>query len=77
MCIDVPPVLVSSFIAALVATWACKSIAMKFGIVEKPDDLVITNKEPVTYLVEIGMLTGLVAGILTGLYLMRTMRSLA
>lgn len=62
------PVLVFSFIAALLATWLCKKIALKFGIVDRPDNLVKTHKGTVAYLGGIGMLVGLTAGILTGIY---------
>ncbi|HUV40489.1 MAG TPA: MraY family glycosyltransferase [Sedimentisphaerales bacterium] len=62
------PVLVTSFICALAATWLCKKIALKFGIVDKPDNIVKTHKEPVAYLGGIGILLGLTVGILTGLY---------
>ncbi len=62
------PVLVFSFIAALLATWLCKKIALKFGIVDKPDNLVKTHKGTVAYLGGIGMLVGLTVGILTGIY---------
>ena len=34
------PVLVLSFVSALVASWLCYYIAIKLGIVDKPDDLV-------------------------------------
>lgn len=63
------PVLLCSFICALAATWLCKRIAIKFGIVDKPDNLVKTHKEPVAYLGGIGILVGLVVGVFTGLYL--------
>jgi UDP-GlcNAc:undecaprenyl-phosphate GlcNAc-1-phosphate transferase len=67
------PVLAMSFAGSLAATWLCKKIAVKFGIVDKPDDLVKTHKEPVAYLGGVGMLVGLAAGILTGiLYLHNT-----
>ena len=53
------PVLVSSFVCALAATWLCKKIAIKFGIVDKPDNTVKTHKEPVAYLGGVGILVGL------------------
>jgi UDP-GlcNAc:undecaprenyl-phosphate GlcNAc-1-phosphate transferase len=65
------PVLLGSFITALIATALCKKIALKFGIVDKPDDLVKTHKEPIAYLGGIGMLAGLTVGILAGLYTVR------
>ena len=65
------PVLVSSFVFALAATWLCKKIAVKFGIFDKPDDLVKTHKEPIAYLGGIGMLVGLTVGILAGIYCLR------
>jgi len=59
-------VVVASFVSSLTATALCKKIALKFGIVDRPDDLVKTHKEPIAYLGGIGMLIGLIAGILTG-----------
>ena len=61
------PVVVTSFVSSLAATALCKKIAIKFGIVDRPDDLVKTHKEPIAYLGGIGMLIGLIVGILTGL----------
>jgi len=61
------PVLVASFFCSLAATWLCKKIAMKFGIVDRPDDLVKTHKEPIAYLGGIGMLIGLTVGVLVGI----------
>jgi len=61
------PVLLASFVCALVATWLCKRIAIKFGIVDRPDDLVKTHKEPIAYLGGIGMLIGMTVGILLGI----------
>ena len=39
------PVLLTSLVAALAATSLCKKIAIKYGIVDKPDDTVKTHKE--------------------------------
>ena len=65
------PVIVSSFVCALAATWLCKKLAVKFGIVDRPDDLVKTHKEPIAYLGGIGMLIGLTVGVLAGIYCLR------
>jgi len=65
------PVLVSSFVFALAATWLCKKIAIKFGIVDKPDDLVKTHKEPIAYLGGLGMLVGLTVGVFAGIGCLR------
>lgn len=62
------PVLVFSFVCALVATWLCKKIAVRFGITDKPDNLVKTHKEPVAYLGGVGILVGLTVGVLAGVY---------
>lgn len=65
------PVILFSFVSALVATFLCKKIALKLGIVDKPDNLVKTHKGSVAYLGGIGMLVGLTVGILTGIYCIR------
>jgi UDP-GlcNAc:undecaprenyl-phosphate GlcNAc-1-phosphate transferase len=62
------PVLVFSFISALIATLLCKNIALKLGIVDKPDKLVKTHKGSIAYLGGVGILAGLTVGILTGVY---------
>lgn len=69
--LDFWPILVSSFIASLIATLLCKKIALKFGIVDKPDNLVKTHKEPIAYLGGIGILVGLTVGVLTGIVCLR------
>lgn len=61
------PVLVSSWVFSLAATWLCKKIAMKLGIVDKPNATVKTHKEPVAYLGGLGILVGLVVGVLAGI----------
>ena len=65
------PVLVSSFVFALAATWLCKKIAIKFGIVDTPDDLVKTHKEPIAYLGGLGILIGLTVGVFAGIGCLR------
>ena len=65
------PVLVASLSVSLAATWVCKKIALKLGIVDKPDNLVKTHKEPVAYLGGIGILAGLTAGVIAGIYIMQ------
>ena len=67
------PVLACSFVVALAATWLCKKIAMKLGIVDTPDNLVKTHKEPVAYLGGVGILAGLTVGILGGIVLLKDM----
>ncbi len=65
------PVLVASFVGSLCATWLCKQIAIKFGIVDKPDDLVKTHKEPIAYLGGVGMFIGVMVGVLAGIGCLR------
>ncbi len=65
------PILAGSFAGSLGATWLCKKIAVKFGIVDRPDDLVKTHKEPIAYLGGIGMLVGLTVGVLAGVSCLR------
>ena len=65
------PVLVLSFVFALIATWLCKAIAIRFNIVDKPDNLVKTHKKPVAYLGGVGVLAGFIVGALCGIYIIR------
>ncbi len=62
------PVPVYAFVCALAATWLCKKIAIRFGIVDRPDDLVKTHKEPIAYLGGVGMLIGFMVGTTAGLF---------
>ena len=62
------PVLLCAWIVSFGATWLCKKIALKLGIVDKPDNLVKTHKEPVAYLGGVGILVGLTVGILAGIF---------
>jgi len=65
------PVLAGSFACSLAATWLCKKLALKLNIVDRPDDLVKTHKEPIAYLGGIGILIGLVVGVLAGVVYLR------
>jgi UDP-GlcNAc:undecaprenyl-phosphate GlcNAc-1-phosphate transferase len=66
------PVFAAALGAGLAATAVCKRMALKLGIVDKPDNLVKTHKEPVAYLGGVGILAGLLVGILGGAYLIRS-----
>jgi UDP-GlcNAc:undecaprenyl-phosphate GlcNAc-1-phosphate transferase len=65
------PVPVASLLSALFATWLCRKIALKLGIVDRPDALVKTHKEPTPYLGGVGIFVGLTAGILVGIYYLK------
>jgi len=60
-------VLAGSFVGALGATWLCKKVAIKFQILDTPDDLVKTHREPIAYLGGVGMLIGFTVGALAGI----------
>jgi UDP-GlcNAc:undecaprenyl-phosphate GlcNAc-1-phosphate transferase len=60
------PVLPIAFVGSLIATYICKRTALRFGIVDKPDDLVKTHKEPIAYLGGVGILVGLTVGLIAG-----------
>ncbi len=62
------PVGLVSFISAVVATWLCEKIALRLGIVDKPDNLVKTHRKPIPYLGGVGIFIGLTAGILMALF---------
>jgi UDP-GlcNAc:undecaprenyl-phosphate GlcNAc-1-phosphate transferase len=57
-----------SLVAAAIATWLCEKIALRLGIVDKPDNLVKTHRKPIPYLGGVGIFIGLTAGILTALF---------
>ena len=61
------PVLLAAFVGSLAATFLCKKIALKYGIVDKPDATVKTHKKPVAYLGGVGILIGLTVGVMAGL----------
>jgi len=64
------PAVIISLLVALAGTWLSKKIALKLGIVDKPDDLVKTHKNPVAYLGGIGICTGFIVGLLAVIFLL-------
>jgi UDP-GlcNAc:undecaprenyl-phosphate GlcNAc-1-phosphate transferase len=66
------PVLPAAFFISLAATAVCRRIALRFGILDRPDRGVKTHKEPVAYLGGVGILAGLAVGIFAGVLLLRT-----
>jgi len=65
------PVLLAAFFSSLAATALCQRVAIRLGIVDRPDHRVKTHKEPTAYLGGVSMLIGLAVGILAGLCLLR------
>ena len=63
------PVIFLAFICSLAATAVCRIFALKFSIVDKPDNTVKTHKKPTAYLGGVGMFIGFTAGILAGIFL--------
>jgi UDP-GlcNAc:undecaprenyl-phosphate GlcNAc-1-phosphate transferase len=64
-----------SFASSLTATWLCKKIAIKFGIVDRPDNLVKTHKEPIAYLGGVGIFIGLIIGALVGIVTLAALKN--
>ena len=65
------PVPVAAFLSSLVATALCRRVAVRFGIVDRPDRRVKTHREPTAYLGGVAMLIGLALGVLAGIYRLR------
>lgn len=63
-----------SLVASLIATPICYKLAMRFGIVDMPDSTVKTHKKPTAYLGGVAILTGLLAGLLVGFWILYTYR---
>jgi UDP-GlcNAc:undecaprenyl-phosphate GlcNAc-1-phosphate transferase len=66
------PVLAAALVSSLAATALCQKIAVRFGIVDRPDNSVKTHARPTAYLGGVGMFAGLTVGVLAGVYLLRT-----
>lgn len=57
------PAITVAFFMSLCATAFCRSLALQCGIVDKPDDLVKTHKQPIAYLGGVGILAGWMVGV--------------
>jgi len=64
------PVAVIAFVFALAGTWLCEKIAIRLGIVDKPDQSVKTHQKPTAYLGGVGIFAGLAAGALAAMFLL-------
>lgn len=62
------PVAVIAFVAAVGGTWLCEKIALRLGVVDRPDESVKTHQKPTAYLGGVGIFIGLAAGVLSVLY---------
>jgi len=62
------PVGLVSFVIAIAATWLCGKVALRLGIVDRPDNSVKTHKSPTPYLGGVAMFAGLAAGVLCALF---------
>ncbi|HEG44179.1 MAG TPA: undecaprenyl/decaprenyl-phosphate alpha-N-acetylglucosaminyl 1-phosphate transferase [Phycisphaerales bacterium] len=65
------PLVVISCVSGAVATVVCRKIAIKLGIVDRPDGLVKTHTEPTAYLGGIGIFVGFAVGIFAAMLLLR------
>ncbi len=66
------PLIVISCISGAIATVVCRKIAIKTGLVDRPDGLVKTHTEPTAYLGGIGIFIGFAVGIFAAMILLRS-----
>ena len=59
-----------AFVVAFLVTPLCRKIALRFGMLDMPDQDVKTHKEPTAYLGGMAILMGLLAGLGVGIYLL-------
>jgi len=64
------PIFPVAFLVAIVATPLCRKFALRFNIVDLPDQDVKTHAQPTAYLGGIGILLGLLAGLAVGFYIL-------
>ena len=59
-----------AFVVTFVATPICRKLALRWGIVDYPDNDVKTHAEPTAYLGGLGILTGVLAGLAVGFWIL-------
>lgn len=57
------PIALASFLVSLLATPICRRIALKFRIVDRPDDFLKPHKQPIPYLGGVAIFLGWMVGI--------------
>jgi UDP-GlcNAc:undecaprenyl-phosphate/decaprenyl-phosphate GlcNAc-1-phosphate transferase len=67
---DYGPILPIAFGIAFLVTPLCRKIALRLGMLDMPDQGVKTHKEPTAYLGGVAILTGLLAGLGVGIFLL-------
>ena len=60
-----------AFAVSLAATPICRQIAVRFGVLDRPDEDVKTHAAPTAYLGGVAILAGLLTGFLVGFLIMR------
>ncbi len=61
------PIALVSLGVALLATPICRSIALRYGVVDRPDDFLKPHKQPIPYLGGVAICLGWLAGIFVSL----------
>ena len=59
-----------AFVVAFVATPICRKLALRWGVVDYPDNDVKTHKKPTAYLGGLGILTGVLSGLAIGFWIL-------
>ena len=68
---DYGAVLVVAFLVGLAATPVCRRLALRFGVVDYPDNGVKTHTEPTAYLGGMGIWAGMLAGVVLGICMLK------
>ena len=63
------PVLAVSLFASLLTTPACRKIALRYGIVDRPDDWLKPHGKPIPYLGGVAVFLGWLAGLVVAFFL--------
>lgn len=66
------PVAVVAFAVAFVATPLCRRIALRYGVVDRPDDFLKPHGKPIPYLGGVAIFLGWLTGILVAMSLLST-----